>query len=367
MRMNTVCLSVCLFVVMTLGSFASVYEGYIGKYKIVMLLDEQNLSQSVYHYWGRLLGIPLKRDASGRWCESAYAFDDEEVFNPSACFEGRFDGEFYHGRWYKTDRSRQYGFSLKKILIPKREDGYDAEEFYYDLLNKEITLRPTKKLSKRYELSVTSRIEPVSHLERSRVILKNKVAANRINKRLDILHREEVLQMIWCADQNVYISLKDMQEETGYDMSIEYYKKPFLLLSYSGSIACGGAHPNNYYDQYLFDLQSGEEIALRDLFTLYTKDKEGEEEIDPRFKTLLHKYREDEEDECYSEKESYYSFVLYPSSQKRIAVRLTEMGHAAFACELEPIARIPITEMKALALPTAYRYFPSLYTQKSMP
>jgi len=163
------------------------------------------------------------------------------------------------------------------------------------------------------------------------------------------------------GDDEGYEWLKEMREGAGEDMRVEYDRKPFLLLSYSGSIYCGGAHPNNYYDQYLFDLRSGEEIALRDLFAIYRKDKEGDEKIDPRFKKLLLKYRVAKKgDDCYHEEDSYYSFVLYPASCNRIAVRLTGMGHAAFACELEPIARIPVREMKPLALPAAYRYYPSL-------
>ena len=134
------------------------------------------------------------------------------------------------------------------------------------------------------------------------------------------------------------------------------------MLSYQSSSYCGGVHPNYTYEQYLFDLNNGKEIYYTDLFKIYQTDKEGNEVEKPAFQTLLRQYllKESETIDCYQENDNIYHFELYPAEGEKIAVRLTGMGHAAFSCELEPIALIPVEKMKPFITQEALKYYSKL-------
>jgi len=61
---------------------------------------------------------------------------------------------------------------------------------------------------------------------------------------------------------------------------------------------------------------------------------------------------------CYHKDDNSYHFALYPADSDIVAVRLIGMGHASFACELEPIALIPLNEMKPFTTQEALKYYP---------
>jgi hypothetical protein len=251
------------------------------------------------------------------------------------------------------------------VELPQKTDSYsdpyDDEEFYYDLLRKEINFKSLKNRKNSKGLNYRMAIEPVTKIIQYRVELLDKSVQRQINKSLENIHKESVIEQIQCIDEG---SVDEAYNE--YMMDIEYFKKPFLLLSYESSSYCGGAHPNNAYRQYLFDLSSGKEIYYDQFFTIYQKNSDGDEVIKPLFQKLLNRHLiiESEMEGCYHKGDNSYHLTLYPADNKMIAVRLTGMGHASFVCELEPIALIPINEMKPFSLlqgnkhPNSFMRFP---------
>jgi len=340
-----------------------VFQGKLGKYDILMLNDRESGTVR-YSYTGKLVGIPLYGKDYKKLCEPKVGYkslEEDEETELFACFNGAIKSGVYRGRWEKEDSQRSLPFVLKQLQLPKKRDidgdRYTDETLYYEFVEKGITFKKIKKVTNKRGVNTTAKLEPITQIKRSRILLKNKKVQNRINTVLDKLHKQEVMQQIWCVDDSMRLTMKYMLDERGEDMDIEYYESPFLLISYSGSISCEGAHPNNYYDQYLFDLRSGQQIDLREMFGIYTKDTNGEEMISQPFKRVLQKYLNSEGKSCYDLKSSYYSFELNPVDKSHIGVWLRGMGHAGFACETEPIAVIPLNEMQPLADKRVYKYF----------
>ena len=362
--MKKIALWICCMLVMHAG----VYEGKIGKYPVTMLLSDMTDGMNRYRYKGKLLSIPLKGERVTLLCEPDPKADKEEGFVAAACFEGKLSGiayRIYSGEWHKRGSNKSLPFSLKMLALPQKsnsdDDPYTDEIFYYDLLKEEIIFRPTKKGGREKGLRYKLVREPVTKMVQKRIVLGEKKVQDRINKKLEEIHKEHVVQQICCLDDGEVDTVYDV-----YALDIVYYHKPFLLLSDEGSSYCGGAHPNNSYVQYLFDLNSGAEIDYTQLFYIYDKDKEGDEVIMPAFKRLLDQYlvKHNEIDTCYNKEMNRYDFVLNPAHNAQVAVRLTGMGHAAFACELEPIALIPIIKMKPFAKKEAGKYYPVLKGSK---
>jgi len=356
---------IALWICCVMALQAGVYEGKIGKYPITMLLGDNSDDMNMYRYKGKLLSIPLKGKRVTKLCEPDPKADKEDdAFVAGACFEGKLSGvaySIYSGTWHKIGSKRKLPFHLKMLELPKKTnsygDTYTDEEFYYDLLKEVMTFKPSKKRGSTKGLEYRFVVEPVTKIAQKRIILPHKKVENRINKKLEQIHKEHVMQQIYCLDDR---NVDEVYDE--YSINVEYYHQPFLLLSESGSSYCGGAHPNNSYEQYLFDLKSGEEIYYTGLFNLYEKDKEGQEAVKPSFQTLINRYLTETEsiDTCYRKEEDQQRFILSPAESERVAVRLTGMGHAGFACELEPIALIPVGKMKPFTQEEARKYYPSL-------
>jgi len=339
-----------------------VYKGKIGKYPVTMLLSDTTDDMNRYRYEGKLLSIPLIGKRITKLCEPApKASQEEDTFMPAACFEGKLKGTVYSGQWHKVGSKNMLPFRLEMLELPQKTDSYgnpySDEEFYYDLLKKEIVFRSLKKYKRAKGLRYYAVLEPVTKILQYRIELPDKKVQNQINKKFENIHRQSVAGQLWCLDEG---PVDEAYDE--YEIRIEYFGKPFLLLSYESSSDCGGAHPNNAYTQYLFDLGSGREIDYDHLFSIYQTDKEGDEVIKPAFQNLLHQYllKESESIDCYHEEDNFHHLTLYPAEGNKIAVRLTGMGHAAFACELAPFALLPVGKMQPFSTEEAGKYYPQL-------
>jgi len=353
----------------TIISTAGVYEGTLGHYPIRMQLEHNTRTGAYYGrytYRGKLLSIPLRGSSLHNLCEPA-PHQKEDTFTPLACFDGRLTGTLFHGTWGKVGSRHSLPFRLS-LLTPVKtmnDDGDSCtdDEYYADLNRAEIRFKPLQGIHRQKGLASRRYTEPVTHVVRSRVILADKPVQTRINHTLKDLHRSDVMQSLEYMDDgyihipetNSGIGRSSMRE--GEDFRVEYYHPPFLLLSYAGSIYCGGAHPYNYYDHYLFDLHTSKTISLNDLFDFYTVTSDGEASLTPAFQTVLEKHLIDEQKECYEE--TGY-FEAYPAEKNRIALFPIGLSHAMFACATEPVAFIPLKEIAPFAKPGTQKYFPML-------
>jgi len=347
---------------------AGVYEGLLGKYPIRMLLSDEAPYEGTYTYYGKLLSIPLEGESLSKLCEPTW-HEKREIFKPFACFYGKIMGDVFRGKWQKVGSKQSLSFKLTRLVVPQVEDEYGAsyndELFYNKRLLEEMKFKKLPRAHQEKELTLVPYIEPITKVIRSRIELADKTVQKRINRTLQGIHSDDVLTSLECINEG-YIETgngigKSVMREGG-DVHVKYNHNPFLLLSYGGSIFCGGAHPSNYYDLYLFDSRTGERIYLEEMVSIYHEDENEYRSINPVFKILLESYllREDEVNEnCYSHEDNS-NFLLYPSKYSKVSVYLTGMGHAGFVCETEPIALIPIEKLMPFILPKYQAYFKKL-------
>ncbi len=345
---------------------AGVYEGMLGKYPIRMLLNDDAPYEGKYTYKGKLLSIPLEGENFRQLCEPVW-HEKEGKFKPFACFSGQIKGDVFSGKWQKIGSRKSLSFKLMRLAVPKVEDeygeSYNDELFYNALLLKEMKFQKLSNVHHDKGLTFTPYIEPVTKVIRSQIVLEDKVVQNHINETLRTIHSSDVLTSLECIDSG-YIETengtgKSVMTEGG-DVHVEYYQAPFLILSYRGSLFCGGAHPNNYYNRYIFDIRTGKEIRFYEMLSLYNRDENGEESVKPAFQTLLESYlvRETEEYEsCYNADDTHIRFLLYPVNSTKMALFLTGMGHAGFACETKPIALVPMEKFTPFILSQYQAYF----------
>jgi hypothetical protein len=356
---------VAVWLVLASFVWADVFKGTVGKYPILMLIDDTNPDAQRYSYQGKLLSIPLYGKAL---CEPRPNQADDEEPEMLACFDLVRQGDILKGTWETIDHARSLPVHLTRLKLPKKTNKYGEpyrdEAFYTDHIRAQIRFKPLRKTGRQKGVRTTQYTEPTTRVVRSRIALPDPKATATINATLERIHRDDVMASIDCMDQGYVhkgfgVGKSSMQE--GGDLVVEYYRDPFLLLSYGGSVDCGGAHPSNYYDHYLFNTHTGQNIDLNEAFDLY-RDAEHTA-LRPAFGALLTRYQSpnsnlDEGQSCYDPKTSDYSVELYPATHNRIAVYLVGMGHAAFVCETAPIALIPVKALRPLARPKAIHYFP---------
>ncbi len=355
---------------------ADIYEGVLGKYPIRMLLSDDAPYEGKYTYKGKLLSIPLEGESLGALCEPIW-HEKEGVFKPSACFSGELKGDVFSGKWQKVGSKKSLSFKLMRLVVPKVEDtygeSYNDELFYNELLLKEMKFKKLSSVHRDKGLTFIPYIEPITKVMRRQIVLENKGVEKRINKTLKKLHRSDVLTSLECIDRG-YIQKENGTGESvmtqGGDIQVEYHQSPFLTLSYRGSLFCGGAHPNNYYNRYVFDTRTGEEIQFDEIVSLYNTDENNEESISPAFQTFLERYvlKQNEEAEgCYGTEDIHNYFLLYPTKDKKMAIYLSGMGHASFVCETEPIALVPMEKLTPFILPQYRAYFKALIKSDKLP
>jgi hypothetical protein len=348
---------------------AGVYEGMLGKYPIRMLLSDDAPYEGKYTYRGKLLSIPLEGENLKKLCEPIW-HQKEGDFKPFACFSGIMNHHVFSGKWHKLGSAKELNFKLKRLALPKKIDRYGEpyrdEDFYRELLRKEMHFKKNKNKRKEQGITFIPYEEVVTKVVRSRIVLEDKLVENRINETLTKIHGSDVLTSLECMDSGYIESIegrgKSIMREGG-DIRVEYYHNPFLVLSYAGSTFCGGAHPDNYYDRYAFDTHTGEEIGFNEMLSIYEKDENEEKRVTPAFQRFLERYlvkQNDEDEGCYNVEDIYIHFLFYPAKNRKMAVYLTGMGYAGFSCETEPIAHIPIEELMPFVTPKYQAYFKTL-------
>jgi hypothetical protein len=106
--------------------------------------------------------------------------------------------------------------------------------------------------------------------------------------------------------------------------------------------------------QCLFDLKTGKSVDLAGMFELYIDQNDT---ANKTFQDILKRYIKDVSRECYNYNMQNQHYVLYPTKNNMLSVWLVGMGSMWHACETEPIAFIPVKEMKVIAREEAFVYF----------
>ncbi len=321
---------------------AKLFQGNIGKYKVAMYIGE---TEKYYSYKGKLLQNNLRGNYN-KLCEYTKLDDDE---NPiiTACFKGTLHEGIYSGKWQKIGSKEYLDFKLKEIKVKKDKDDNNEMLKYISIIKKDIKFKKLKKYKTQKGLKTIAYIEPITKVIRDRVILKNKTVEAKINRYLEKLHKQSVVEEVFYILDDIESDIK----ESSSNLKVEYFKYPFLTVSYYNAYY-GGAHPTYSFDQYLFSLKNGEIIDLESMFKLYI-DKDNLK--NKEFGEILKKYLNKEMSDCNKDPNQHYE--IYPTNKGKLAIYTTGLGSMLHYCEEEPIALIPIKELKKVAKRSAYEYF----------
>ena len=350
-----------------------VFKGFIGKYPILMELNiSDNDVTGRYAYHNRLIAIHLEGKGLHHLTEFKLPprldnWEEAEAYEleASATFSGELINERYQGEWMQVGRKMGLAFNLVQIKPSQRDE--ESESIFDSLIRQQMSFNPIAKSmvhSDNHILVTQNYIEPITRNTLPRFItMGDDDAKVKINEFLEEEHARDVQTSLWCLAEGY----TDPSDSVGHKLEdsqliVEYYAPPLLELSFSGSFYCGGAHPSNVYSVINIDTESGEELELTSLFAIY-KDESESTALSDEFKSILLKHI-DKGYQCLEEMSmdefdlAYIEFHI--TKENYVAVKFASLGHALFACELDDIANIPVTELKQFALPEAAKYFSDL-------
>ena len=354
-----------------------VLKGSVGKYPILMELSigEDDTVTGRYAYNGKLIAIHLEGKDLQHLTEfklparmDSWEEAREYEFEPNAVFNGALRDQHYTGIWTIVGRQKGLAFDLAVVTDSRSDRDKDA---YYDLfdflISQQMQFNATGDVQHAdgHKMALESYEEPVTGVTGVRLAnLKSKQAQAKINQALKTRHKSNVEASLWCLAEgyvNAESSVGHAMESPYFE--ILYYGESLLEIAESSTTYCGSAHPSHYYNLRLFDTETGEQVDLTAMFTVYDEDDAGRESISPEFETVLLKYL-DKGHQCIMEEAvselSNNSIALHMTQDNTVSVKFDSMGHAAFVCELDDIAVIPIEALRDLALPAAAKYFPML-------
>ena len=360
-------LTIIVFLFFPLKAFAQtwVFQGKIGDLPVVMELNS-NEGKLVgrYAYKKNLVGIHLQGDSFDKLKEAKFPKrehdgEKEKLYTMScnARFRGRLKKGVYSGTWRLLKNKKELKFKLKVL-----SDGKDA---YEKTINKWMRFQRRRKKDVKDK---THTAKALAYAERTTSVigyqfsnLEHKKAQKKINAFLRAHHQKSVQESHECIEAGYF----DVSPAVGHNMmkgaesfDFRIYENRLIEISFSGSVYCGGAHPSNYYTTHTFDLRTGKKVDLNSLFTMYTSTRDTNT-LTPYFLNLLKKYRV-EKHNCLDgvmEENEIDDVELNISKKGFISARLIGMGHAAFVCELDSLAFIPLKALRKIARPDAKSYF----------
>jgi hypothetical protein len=334
---------------------------------------------------------------------------DEEEWNgeasPKAYWQGKIVQGHFRGQWVDAATKRARRFDLTRVARydpeKTRPDGWQASReaiaggvgsgLAYDVkINPQQTPYEYLKLqgySVPVETIVPGQTDTVAwqpyHDPRSKfhyprlVRHPNPDIMKRINALLEQRHWQMTLAAFSC-ESSVYEGNGMEGYLGGYDyekVKVDFLSETLMSVSEAGSTYCGGAHPNNHYDPFTFDLIRGEYLDWNRLFKAFTRDESGRWwNPSPEMKDLIERTAQNETGEKYPHPitgEVYEDhdcdfaeymrdyLALHFDKPGHLALTVSGVGHCCGFC-LGIHAEIPFSALGKILKPEAKRYFPEL-------
>ena len=279
-------------------AWAGVWKGTIGKYPIVACLDtsyREGEGRGSYYYLSQLKPIPLRtRDGKPGWTEIDSDFDEAASWVFSYVGHDKLEGEWSNGK-------RSHMLTLKPVQWQRKEKPLmpcEASAFMAPRLSGgEVVL----------EAGDTDGIAFIEHVYRNPAHLD--ISAQGFELMGDQPGDAAINQAV--AQYRPTGTIKDDWVEClsgalaahGRDGYFERTVRPSMLsdnfanVRISGSTYCGGAHPNHYSSNRLFDRQSGAEIKLESWFRPagFAADEYGTVLITPALRAVVLKFANDDD------------------------------------------------------------------------
>ncbi|CAB3858795.1 hypothetical protein [Achromobacter deleyi] len=385
----------------------TVYTGTLqGAGDVVMELDSQAAADGTlrgrYFYPKHGVDIPLKGTPQAlREPRTYYEIKESggdpesDAAPPAATWSGKRDAAGYEGKWVDARTGKSRSFKLRRVAeYDPAALAPDAVQAVTDAIsggvgsgidvNADIDLRhapyETLKLAG-YAVPVGQDIGNAKVAYRLWRDPRTKFSYPRLSRhpdpqvlvRINHLLEQRHWQMNLAALECMATIYTDGNPAAGtlgsYDdenITVAWLSTALMTVTESGSLYCGGAHPNNHFDPYTFDLLRGEYLNWNRIFDAYVPGDDGLRTASPTLLALMEKVRaplaaENAKGEADGESLEGCSDVwpsylaLSVASPGELVLSVSGIGHAMGAC-LGPHASVPFKALKPYLKPGGQAY-----------
>jgi len=351
------------------GQNSFVLEGTVGKYPIVMLLNEYDDNVSVRYFYkkfrndieldGKIISLKIVADKKG-WDTKTKTDALIEQFTLQKSANGTWTGEWKDAKGttlsvnLKMIDTSQYDFSK----IPLSDFDNAAARVYtkarlagLSFVNDSITR------SGKYFLQWVH--EPVSHIPSFNIIKGfGDEQLNRINAALHAQHLSIIDNKFSCSGRH--------GEDGDYEYGINgfYLSDNFISVRASVFWICGGAHPGNGKEDFTIDTHTGKILELDDIcwFTgkkpLQEKDDRWTDYVDKNGKAICKllsdlypnemkkpKLASNDDYTCDYSSSAVWEFPSWHFTEKGLYLGAT-FPHVTHACDAPEFSIIPYAVLK---------------------
>jgi len=384
----------------------NVYAGTLqGAGEVVMELQAADDGTLTGRYFYRRHGvdIPLKGTERALFEPRPYHERTEAGLDPegdapagrAAAWQGAFDADGYRGQWTDARTGKRRGFQLRRVaeydpdaLAPHSaravtdaisggmgsgiafDATIDAEHAPYETLKLAGYAVPVGPDTGTAAVAYRMWRDPRTKFSYPRLSRHPdaKVMA-RINGLLEQRHWQMNLAALACK-ASVYTDGNPAAGTLGsYDeeaITVDWLSTALMTVTEAGSLYCGGAHPNNHFEPYTFDLLRGEYLDWNRVFDAYESDASGFRTESPTLLRIVDTARNalaQEDPAVSADGESmggcadvWPSFLaLGAQAPGMLSLSVSGVGHAMGGC-LGPHAAVPFADLAPYLKPGGEAY-----------
>ncbi|WP_416372785.1 hypothetical protein [Achromobacter mucicolens] len=360
----------------------TVYTGTLqGVGDIVMELDSATAGNELtgrYFYPEHGVDIPLKGSEAALQEPMTFAAATAPGAQPAATWQGKRDAQGYHGVWIDTRTGKQRTFTLQRVaqydagaLAPDGSIGFDedidAARVPYDTLKLAGHAVPVGADVGSATVAYRMWRDPRTQFSYPRLSRHpDAQVMARVNHLLEQRHWRMSHAVLACkasaytTDNPSAGTLANYEEEV---VAVPWLSRAMMTVTESGSLDCGGAHPNNHFDPHTFDLLRGETLNWNRVFDAY---QPGSREPRPALTALVGQAQktlaardeagltEDRSKEgCWDLWPAY--LALGATTPGALSLSVSGVGHASGVC-LGTLAQVPFGDLAPYLKPGGEAY-----------
>jgi len=389
----------------------TVYTGTLqGAGDVVMELDTRPAENGVltgrYFYPKHGVDIPLKGTAQALVEPKTFqalvdAGKDPETNElatiAAATWQGRRDADGYTGQWIDARTGKPRSFTLRRVAEYDPEVsapgsvqavtnaisggvgsgidvnvGINAETAPYETLKLAGHAVPVGQDSGNGPVAYRMWRDPRTQFSYPRLSRHpDPQVAKRVNALLEQRHWQMNLAALACmasayTDGNPAAGTLGSYDEEA--ITVQWLSKALMTVTESGSLYCGGAHPDNHFEPYTFDLLRGEYLDWNRVLDAYVPGENGWRKESPALLALMEKARaplaaakantkgdaqDDSLDNCSDLWPGY--LALGTESPGVLTLSISGIGHAMGVC-LGTHATVPFKDLTPYLAPGGQAY-----------
>ncbi|CAB3625434.1 hypothetical protein [Achromobacter pestifer] len=387
----------------------TVYTGTLqGAGDIVMELDTQATADGTltgrYFYPKHGVDIPLKGLAKALYeprlfQDLAQAKLDPESDSPqataAAAWQGTRDADGYQGQWTDIRTGKTRRFTLRRVAEYDPDNvapgsvqavtdaisggmgsGIDAQADIntasapYETLKLAGHAQPVGQDIGTASVAYRMWVDPRTKFAYPRLSRHpDPKVITRVNHLLEQRHWQKSLAALQCM-ASAYTDGNPAAGTLGsYDdeaVQVDWLSTALLTVTEAGSLYCGGAHPDNHFDPYTFDLLRGEYLDWNRIFAAYVPGEYGFATESPTLIKLMDDARKKlpaSADSALADDDSMQScsdfwpdyLALGVTTPGEISLSISGIGHALGVC-LGTHATVPFKDLTPYLKPGGAAY-----------